>query len=267
MDDNDIDLKDLLPDDFEGRDSLSGKYNSVEDLAKAYQNLATKLSSTARVPEESATGEEWDSFYSRMGRPETPHGYVMPDGEKEKAALDPLTKVAHEAGLTKEQWEKMSGVAQKQLVRNHEAEQTSIDKAREEWQDSAKRKYGETLDEKLAAAKRTLDNLNEQNPDIGSVLNKTGLVDHPAILDLMIQTGESEMDDTTPSGSISAAGGDEDAMQMAIKIRQFVKKGSVTNSRHIDYEVDYPEFIKLQEKLLELGYEGATDERLKSPKW
>tara|TARA_R100001143_G_C3340267_1_gene123898 strand:+ start:400 stop:1218 length:819 start_codon:yes stop_codon:yes gene_type:complete len=257
-------LGDLLPEGFDGKKGLVDKYASVQELASAYQNLAQKMSSTARVPSQDATSEEWNTFYQKMGRPETPHGYSMPEGEKERAALDPLSKAAHTAGLTKTQWESLSQVAQSQLVKDTEAEKAHISKIREEWQDGAKRRYGEDLDQKLALAKRSLDGITAENPDIEDVLSRTGLIDHPAVLDLMIQTGEKQMDDSTPSQGVSTPSGDSDPQRLAARARELTKIGALNDRRNPDYEKHIEEFMQIQAKLAEAGFAGATDPRLKS---
>jgi len=253
-------LEDLLPDEYEG---LSKKYKTPEDLAKAYQSLSQKLSSTARVPGPEASSEEWDSFYQKLGRPETPHGYDLPEGEKERNVLDPLTKAAHVAGLTKKQWSQLSPVAQEQLVRDDAAEKEQLDKAREEWQEGARRRYGEQLEEKLAMAKRSLDTLTNENPDIQQVLSKTGLVDHPAILDMMIERGNAMSDDSTPTNAVSETGGETDPMKIAQKIRSMMKEPAHTDPRHKDAEVHREEYFELLGKLNELGFDGVYDDRLK----
>ena len=253
-------LGDLLGEGYEG---LAKKYKTPQDLAKAYQSLSQKLSSTARVPDANAPVEEWGEFYSKLGRPETPHGYDLPEGEKARAALDPLTKAAHAAGLTKKQWDKLHPVAQEQLVRDESAEKEQLDKAREEWQEGARRRYGEGLEEKLALAKRSLDTLTSENPDIQQVLSKTGLVDHPAILDMMIERGNSMSDDSTPTNAVSDTGGETDPMKIAQKIRSMMKDSAHTDPRHKDAEVHREEYYRLLGELATLGYEGVYDDRLK----
>ena len=249
------------PENVEPR-KFAKKYDTVEGLESAYEGLQKKLSSELRVPDSGASPEDWASFYSKLGRPETPHGYLMPENTREREALDPMSKVAHEQGLTKEQWEALSGVAKSQLVKDTEKDAAKIEKMREEWQTSAKLRYGENLDEKLAQAKRTLDGLVHENPDINSVLTKTGLVDHPAILDLMIQTGEKMSDDKSPDQAVSTPGGDniEAIVNEGLKL---VAKGSPLNPRHEDYRPDYKRFMEIQQILMDNGYEGLTDPRFR----
>lgn len=240
----------------------ANKYESPEDLESAYNSLNKKFSSTLRVPDSGATPDEWEKFWGKMGRPETPHGYSMPENEQQRKVLDPMSKVAHEAGLTKSQWDALSQVAKDQLVRDSEAENAQIEKMREEWQNSAKLRYGETLDEKLAQAKRTLDGLVEANPDISSVLSKTGLVDHPAILEMMIQTGETMADDKSPDQAVSTPSGDNiDAL--VNEGMKLMSKGSPLDPRHEDYRTDFKRYMEIQEILMNAGYQGLTDPRFK----
>ena len=67
----------------------ANKYESPEDLESAYNSLNKKFSSTLRVPDSGATPDEWEKFWGKMGRPETPHGYSMPENEQQRQVLDP----------------------------------------------------------------------------------------------------------------------------------------------------------------------------------
>jgi len=84
------------------------KFKSLTDLEKAYKNLETKLgANSVTVPGETATDEEWASFFKRIGKPETPDGYELPRGNAPEEGLANFVKMCHEAGLTKRQAQKL----------------------------------------------------------------------------------------------------------------------------------------------------------------
>ena len=79
--------------------------NSDEDLASAYLNINKQMSSSRRVPDAQAPKEDWNKYYSAIGRPESVDGYGIsqstPDNLRE--VLEGIRPAAHETGLTKDQ--------------------------------------------------------------------------------------------------------------------------------------------------------------------
>lgn len=85
-------------------------YKSFEDIAKAAQNAEQKLGTSLTPPKDDAPKEEWDKFYGKLGRPETPDAYDFkrPEGLPEDMPYsDELASSAkswmHEAGLNAKQ--------------------------------------------------------------------------------------------------------------------------------------------------------------------
>lgn len=77
-------------------------------LADGYRNFEIHSRQTVKVPGENATADDWNAFYGKLGRPETPDKYelklnteAVPEGfpYDEKSAIEFRTW-AHEAGLT-----------------------------------------------------------------------------------------------------------------------------------------------------------------------
>lgn len=70
---------------------------------KSYRELERTLSQDKVVlPKDDAKPEEWDAVYNRLGRPESPDKYVMPEGADE-AAFKALAPALHKAGLSQKQ--------------------------------------------------------------------------------------------------------------------------------------------------------------------
>ena len=53
-----------------------------------------------------------------------------------------------------------------------------------------------------------------------------------------------------------------DPAGLASRARNLSKMGVIHNQRHPDYEDHFKEFMDIQQKLAEEGYEGMTDPRL-----
>src|SRR3989304_3701646 len=100
------DWKEALDAGIKEHPSLSD-FKTPADLAKSWVN-AQKLIGKEKIPlpGEKATKEDWDVVFSRLGRPEKPEGYTLPEIEvpedfplpAEEQAKEFLTK-AHEIGM------------------------------------------------------------------------------------------------------------------------------------------------------------------------
>lgn len=91
----------------------AGEDGSIDlnKVVEGYRNLETHASKSLKVPGEDATAEDWNKFYSNLGRPEKADGYELAlDRENlpEEFPYDEQSAVefrnwAHEAGLTPKQ--------------------------------------------------------------------------------------------------------------------------------------------------------------------
>lgn len=96
----------------ENRTLVAAKqWGSVDDALKSYRELQTHASKGLHLPGEHATAEDWNAFYSKMGRPEKPDGYQLKLNAEsvptdfpydEKSAIE-FRNWAHEAGLSPRQ--------------------------------------------------------------------------------------------------------------------------------------------------------------------
>lgn len=87
------------------------QWGSIDDALKSYRELQTHASKALQLPGENATAEDWDKFYSKLGRPEKAEGYELKLNAEaipqdfpydEKSAIE-FRNWAHEAGLTPRQ--------------------------------------------------------------------------------------------------------------------------------------------------------------------
>ena len=83
-------------------------------VVKGYRDLEAHASRALVPPGNDAKPEDWDAFYGKLGRPETPDGYAfaLPEGVPDDMPYDDTLKTqfqvwAHEAGLTPKQAARM----------------------------------------------------------------------------------------------------------------------------------------------------------------
>lgn len=87
------------------------QWATPDDALKSYRELQTHASKGLHLPGENATADDWNAFYSKLGRPEKADGYQLklnaesvPEGfpYDEKSAIE-FRNWAHEAGLSPRQ--------------------------------------------------------------------------------------------------------------------------------------------------------------------
>lgn len=257
------DLNETLPDDFEGRAGLAEKFGTVADLATSYQALQGQMGGSARVPGEDASPEDWRSFYTKMGAPVSVEGYGVPEDMDAgtKSQLVGLRQQALDSGLTSKQWDSLIGTVATGASSQIESHRALLEATKEEWATQSRKKYGDQFDSKLAMAERTYRHIVGDDAEVGALLESTGLNKNPRLLDLFMKVGEQMADDTIPADAGGAPQGN--ANSLAMRARKLLKEGAVNNPRHPDYEEAYQEYMRIQSNLMEQGFAGITDPRLK----
>lgn len=87
------------------------QWATPDDAIRSYRELETHASKALRLPGDNATADDWNAFYSKLGRPEKADGYELKLNAEsvpqdfpydEKSAIE-FRNWAHEAGLTPRQ--------------------------------------------------------------------------------------------------------------------------------------------------------------------
>lgn len=168
-----------LPEDLQNEPSLRG-FDSVDKLAKSYVNLVKKLGVPSeqllRLPSEDADEESWNDIYTRLGRPEGPEGYDLPDAE----GMDQFRQMAHSMGLTQRQAERMLSTYQTAKEQQSSNDDTEYSEMMQGFRDQITQEWGEKLPENLHLAQRAFNKFGDK--DLLNFLNETGLGNHPSLL-------------------------------------------------------------------------------------
>lgn len=261
-------LQDLVPADSPGMDTVSKKgYKTAADVVKAYGEL-TRLHTGQKykVPGKNMEDQDWRTFYSQMGAPEDPDGYSLPEaGDETKKLLGELRETAFQNGLTKAQWEALSGKAA-ELQGSAEAQyMEALEKTQKEWQSEAEEKYGKGFAEALAKAERAYTNLFGTDSEIDKFLVQTKLKNHPSLIQAMMDVGERVSEDRTPGTKSEGGGvgGKDRALEVAARIKELNLGEELNNPHHPRKNLAMAELQKLHIELRDLGFEGANDPRLR----
>lgn len=134
-----------------------------------------------------------------QGAPEK-YEFKAPEGrEFDPNVLEQYSKVAKELNMSNESAQKMLDTIAPALAQK---QQDAIAAARAEWETSAKADKefgGEKLGENLATAKKALETFG--TPELRTLLNDSGLGNHPEIIRAFYRAGKAISEDSFVSGS------------------------------------------------------------------
>ena len=249
-------LSESLPEGFEGAESLSGKFDSVEQLAKSYQELERTMGSKVTLPSDTASAEDLDGFYQKLGKPDSAEGYTAPEGMEEWS--ESARAIALASHMTRDQWN-LFAKAQEEAMRGatKQAEQNL-----EEGHTRLQEKYGSSYEGHLETAKRGRDYLM-QNEQLSETVGGLDLKD-PAAYELLKTVGGLMADDQTPNTSETAQDESSEHKKMAARLKEIMLSPSWGNRKDPEHEKVSQEYYSLFAQLTEAGYSGATDPRLQS---
>lgn len=181
------------PEGFFGKDAvhLSKRFTSPHALAKSYVSLERQLSNGNKVavPGENATPEEWDAFFSKIGRPEKPEGYELkapegiPEGVWSDAEAKEFASMAHKLGLSKKAANALVAWQAERLGKAFSSQQEQAQTQRNEAIATLKKEWGAAYDEQLNLAKRAAVTFG------GEEILQHPLANDPAFIKAMAKAG------------------------------------------------------------------------------
>jgi len=185
-----------LPDNLRNEPSLQ-TFTTVDNLAKSYVNAVKKIGGNpdhlVRIPQE---GESRDNFYNALGRPETPEGY---DFGEDEGQLDFYREATHKVGLSNSQAQSMLKLyAAVESEQNKQSQKANADFAVNS-QIDLKREWAVDYDKKMDYAQRAFGQF--ASPDFKTLMDTTGLGNHPELLKFMSKIGQMFGEDQLVIGS------------------------------------------------------------------
>ena len=191
----DLGWRAALPEQLRGDPSLV-KFTNIEDLAKSYVS-AQQLIGTKRLEQPQSTWDEtkWGKFYDEIGRPKDPKAYGLPDGVKpregitlDEAKLDNARALFHKLGLSEKQGKEVLGYYINSVNGVAEEQDRALATSRETAMAELKGKYGEKLNEKIAAGRLAVEKVGGE--PFKAWLDKGGVGNDPMFIDVMVKIGE-----------------------------------------------------------------------------
>lgn len=196
------------PDEY--KELVSQRGWGADGFLKSYTELEKAMSTRVKIPTDESTSEEKSAFYTRLGRPDTPDGYTMPNLPEGKSFDESLVggmkTMAFEEGWTGSQWDKAVErylAIEKQGAEAKEAEDA---RAQEETDRELKELWHADHPKRLEVARRAMRDLVKDNVVNGAsdnlaerfktLIEDSGLGDDSVFIQGMEQMGSKMLDDT-----------------------------------------------------------------------
>ena len=180
-------------------------WQNADAVLDSYSALEKSMGGRIKMPGDDSAPEEVKAFYTKLGCPDTPDGYKLPelngDEKYDDSILKPMQLVAHEFGVTDKQFSKMLerflGI-QKQSA---EAEKAEYIRSKEQNERQMKEKLGADYDVYMELSKRAYTELGSE--ELVELLNQDTyikLLNEPVFIEFMNGIGKKMLDDTFVKG-------------------------------------------------------------------
>lgn len=236
-------MADTLPPDVRGNIAFKD-YKTPADAHKSHLALASKLGNSVALPKDGAPAEEWDKFYTRLGRPEAADKYVLPEVKIDDktvvkvipAKAELFKKLAFANGLSEKQaaavyqeYVKADFAEQDTAYKNYQAEQA---KELAAYQKSKGEKWGETVDLSRLAVR------NLGGDALKAVFKASGLGNNPVLVEALAKVGRMMSEDRAHGGQSFTAASDASSARSEIKqLREDAKfQGALTNKGDVGHD-------------------------------
>lgn len=249
------DWKSNLSDEFKN-DPTAEKFKDVDGLFKSYKSLQEKIGKDkVVVPGENASDEERSMFYSAIGRPDTPDSYKIPEETLNKIPPElrnederkEFSKVAHETGLTGQQYQKLMDWYYNQTGEQIAKQQQNINQSKKKGENTLRKEWGKAFDSKLQQGERVLDEFG--NDKLRNKIKESGLNNDPEFIKFLSQAGEGLSEDTISGKPAGALMTPEQAMAEIAKVQ-----GDSSHPYHKKDHAEHKFAVERMESLYEQAY-------------
>ncbi len=239
------------------------KFNGKEinDLATSYYHLEKKLGGNPIVmPTEESTEDQWNEYYSQLGRPKEAGDYELdaverPEGfndnpEYEKAFKEAAYKTGSNNKQANEIWKALQKTAANDynsaVTANNDKVKTSFQELEKEW--------GGAYKERMENANRAVERVGGQ--ELVEWMKQSGADKQTILIKAFAEVGASLKEDSLPNSKPVAALTPTEAISKINKIR-YNQSHAYNDPRH----AGHIEAVKEVEDLYKFAYPGNEDGR------
>lgn len=173
------------------------KYSSIGEFVNAFKGMDAIAGKSVVIPDATATAEEVQTFYAKLGRPQTPDGYQFSklDGLSEQEVAS-IKKIAYENGLNKKQADAFVAF----LSSNQEATKKATEEARQaklkSHTEEAQKRWGKDVALAVERAKKGASIV----PALVDKLAQANLLDDPDVIEIFGRIADLNKNDSLVRG-------------------------------------------------------------------
>ena len=249
-----------LPEDLRENETL-GKFKDVGSLGSSYLELQKMVGSRDKIPTEESTEDEVNSFYNKLGRPESPDAYdiKVPDeggtGMKydQKLYADFL-QTAHQSGLTNKQAQDAIDFYAKMNEDSSINSEAQMQQAKVDAETALKKEWGvKEYDRNLAISRRAFNRFADD--DLKKFVQESGVSNNVSLIRFLHKIGKS-FSDPKLSGSGKTAGSiDSDSAKLEIDAMMKDKGHKYHEALFDPMHSKHEEAISYRDHLYDLVYQ------------
>lgn len=239
----------------------------VAQLAKQYLDTRGSYDSSIRYPGKDASPEDQRAFWKKLGAPDTPEGYPIPEAAKQSllgSTLEDLRAFVHKANSPVDIWTQFADGAVQVMGEREKQRADQATATREQWAAQAQEAFGANLATVQGQIDRLVGELAAGDPEVKQILEQTGILKHPKIMakfaELAKLTDPARNVDSLEGGRVSDP--NKEAQELALKGRA-LQSSDAWKKSHADHDNTMFQFMSISKRLDELGFDGVTDPRLK----
>lgn len=250
-----------LPEELREETALA-QFKGIEGLAKSYLETK-KLVGTKRMeePTESWDQTKWDELYGKLGRPETPDKYEVPeinlpnDLKLDEALLGEAKTKFHELGLNKKQFAGVMGLYGRVVSEGLEGESAKNEESLKEGTLALKTEWGDKFDANIDIAQSAINKFGGE--DLDKILKDSGLGNNPAMVKTFHEIGKRIMEDNAGMGR-GAGLPINDQTTAKIRIDELKRDEAFMKTFTTAHAPGHKEAKKQMDELFKAAYPGKT---------
>jgi hypothetical protein len=254
---------DTLPEELRGEATLK-TVPDVPTLAKNYVEAQRMMGGRIPAPQQGWEQKQWDDFYNKAGRPESPDKYTMPEVKLEEGVklddekLKGLRAKVHGLGLSDRQFKGIMEVYLGSVNDGVKGTSAQIQAERDASLGALKTEWGDQFDAKLDVAKSVLKKFGGEDTKLMEYLETSRLGNNVEFIKFLNSLGSGMLEDTTRGGSLGAGLQIQDKARAMDEIKRLTMDGDFMKAYNDAQNTGHEAAVNRWLQLHSIAYPGKS---------